>query len=712
MRLTLNKVLLFITAIVSLSGIVLGMIYLTRADKLGFQLLFSLNTGFFAILLACFLIYKILAQKIKSSKMAEIAGDIRIGAHAYLTRQIRTILLFSPILLVIIFGLIGWQDGWKTGLITAITTIIGIFTSLTAAFIGMSVCVRANLRTASSASESKTMPFRLAIMGGSVMGLCITGFSLVVLAILFTIFKDPKPLVGFGFGASLAALFAQIGGGIFTKSADVGADLVGKMEMKIPEDDPRNAAVVADLVGDNVGDCAGRGADLLQTFADDIVTGVIVALATVVATQGKFGVGAVFFPLILKSVGVLSSCIGILFTGLWNGKAKFTTRFNIGLWVSIVLSIISGFLVAVYVIGDIRIGYGIMFGVLVTTVASISTSYYAGISGKPVHQMATASKRGAALNLITGLGHGLQSPFITIVVIVLGIIFSYNISGGMLIGIVGINIGTDLLITFIMAADAFGPIVDNAAGIASMAKEPEEVVDSLSSLDSVGNTMKAVTKAYAMASGTITAFVIFATFFTQTRIDSFRISEPFALGFLFIGIALPYLVSSMVIQSTARGAIHMVDEIRRQFRENPLIMKGRAKPDYARCVDITTKNALREMILPGSVSVLVPVLVGFAINAILPGQGPMALGALMIGAVASSALLGPFFNNVGTAFDNAKKLVEETHGAKGTFQHQAAVVGDTVGDPLKDVAGPSVLIFMKLMGMAALLIAPLLVSGA
>ncbi len=708
MKLSLNKTLLIAAAVISLSGIILGSIFLPQADKLGFQLLFSLNTGLFAILLASFLIYRILSQKIISNKMAEIASDIRIGANAYLARQIRTILIISPVLLLLVFGLVTWQTTWQNGLMTAITTIIGIVTSLTAAFIGMSICVRANLRTACSASESKSMPFRLAIMGGSVMGLCITGFSLVVLAILFTIFKQPGPLIGFGFGASLAALFAQIGGGIFTKSADVGADLVGKMEMNIPEDDPRNAAVVADLVGDNVGDCAGRGADLMQTFADDIVTGVIVALATVIATQGKFGVGAVFFPLILKSVGVLSSCVGILFTGLWNGKAKFTTRFNIGLWVSIVLSIISGFLVSHFIIGDIRIGVAIMLGVIVTTVASLSTSYYAGIGGKPVKQMAAASKRGAALNLITGLGYGLQSPFITIVVIVLAIILAYNFSGGLLVAIVGVNIGTDLLITFIMAADAFGPIVDNAAGIASMAKAPEDVVDSLSALDSVGNTMKAVTKAYAMSSGTVTAFVIFATFFSETGIQYFKISEPFALGFLFIGISLPYLISSMTIQATARGAMRMVDEIRRQFTANPLIMKGKAKPDYARCVDITTKHALREMILPGAISVFVPILVGIIVSTIDRSKGPVALGALMIGAVASSALLGPFFNNVGTAFDNAKKLVEETHGSKGTFQHQAAVIGDTVGDPLKDVAGPSVLIFMKLMGMAALLIAPLI----
>lgn len=709
MVLTKRKVILYVVVILCISGVISGVIFLPRVNKLGFSVLFSLNTGLLAILLASFFIYKILNQKIVSNKMAEIAGDIRTGANTYLFRQIRTILLFSPVFLITIFLLIGWQTDWKNGLITAVTTLIGIVTSLTAAFVGMSVCVRANLRTASSAEESKTKPFRLAVMGGSVMGLCITGLTLIVLAILFIIFGKPEPLIGFGFGASLAALFAQIGGGIYTKSADVGADLVGKVEKNIPEDDPRNAAVIADLVGDNVGDCAGRGADLMQTFADDIVTGVIVAIATFYAYGSKFGVMAIYFPLILKSVGVIASSIGILATWLWDGKAKFTTRFNVGLWVSIILSTIGGFIISLTVIGDWKMGVAIMLGVTVTTVASLSTSYYAGINGKPVHEMAEASKRGAALNLITGLGYGLQSPFITILIVVFAIIFAYNFSGGMLVAIVGVNIGTDLLITFIMTADAFGPIVDNASGIASMAKAREDVVESLSSLDAVGNTMKAVTKAYAMVSGTVTAFVIFATFFAITRIDSLVIKDPFALGILFFGVSLPYLISSMVIKSVAKTAQKMVDEIRRQFNANPLIMEGKAKPDYARCVDISTKNSLREMILPGLVSVLLPVLVGFGVNMLEHGKGPVAVGAMMIGAVASSALLGPFFNNVGTAFDNAKKLVEEVKGAKGTFQHAAAVVGDTVGDPLKDVAGPSVLIFMKLMGMVALLIAPMLI---
>lgn len=679
---------------------------MTRINKLGFQLVFALTVGFVAIFLATLFIYRILNQKVTSSKMFEIAMDIRKGANTYLLRQIKTILFFTPVLIIVILFLIGWQSGWKTGIQTAVTTLIGIVTSLTAAFIGMSICVRANLRTASSAAESPNLPFRLAILGGSVMGLCITGLCLVVLAILFMVFKSPEPLIGFGFGASLAALFAQVGGGIFTKSADVGADLVGKVELNIPEDDPRNAAVIADLVGDNVGDCAGRGADLMQTFSDDIVTGVLVALL-VLGRYPNFGINAVYFPLILKSVGVLASIFGIFVTWISNGKSSFTKRFNYGIWTTIAISAVGGFLVAKYIIGDIRMGIPILLGLVITTVASLSTSYYAGTTGKPVKNMAEASKRGAALNIITGLGYGLQSPFITIIVVIFCIIAAYNMKDGMLLALIGVNIGTDLLITFIMAADAFGPIVDNASGIASMAKEDIEVVESLSSLDSVGNTMKAVTKAYAMVSGTITAFIIFATYFTVTNIGFLDIQSPFALGFLFIGISLPYLISSMTIQSTARGAMKMVDEIRRQFDANPLIMKGKVKPDYAKCVDISTTNALKEMILPGLLSILAPVIVGFGIGR---ANGPVALGALMIGAVASSALLGPFFNNLGTAFDNAKKLVEETRGAKGTFQHAAAVVGDTVGDPLKDVAGPSILIFMKLLGMTALLIAPILIK--
>ncbi len=648
----------------------------------------SLVCGVLGIALAVVFILKITRRPILATHMQIVADDIRISASAYLNRQIRTVLLVTPFFAALLYFILGWQ--------AAVTAIMGVLTSLLAAYVGMSVSVRTNLQTADVAREGKSSPFRVALYGGSVMGLCITGFSLVVLSILFSIFKTPESMIGFAFGGGLAALFAQIGGGIFTKSADVGADLVGKIEANIPEDDPRNAAVIADLVGDNVGDCAGRGADLFQTFSDDLVTGSIVAIAMI----SIYGSRAAFFPFLLQSAGLFASTAGIFASREWKRGMNPTTQFNIGLAVSSILSIGIALLLSRLLLNDWIVGIGATLGVLITTVASVSTRYYAGMDGKPVKDIAIASKRGAALNLITGLGYGLQSPVFPVIVLVAVIISIYTFSNGNLLALVGVNIGTDLLITYIMAADAFGPIVDNAAGIAGMSNESEGVISQLARLDSVGNTMKAITKAYAMISGTITAFVIFLTFYKSAGITSIDVTTPFNLGFLFIGVSLPFLVSSLVIGSTAKTAQLMVDEVRKQFHLNPKIMEGQAKPDYSHCVDIATGNALKEMILPSAVSILVPIAVGYFF-------GMNALGAVLVGSVACSALLGPFFNNVGTAFDNAKKVIEDQTGMKGTPEHIAAVTGDTVGDPLKDVAGPSILIFMKLVGMTALLIVPL-----
>jgi len=650
---------------------------------------YSIIVGIFAIILSSVFALIISRRKISSSKMAEVAGDIKIGANAYLRRQIRTILLFTIILFLFLWLILG--------LAPAITAVLGMLTSLASAYVGMSICVKANVATADIASESNTKSFLTAVWGGSVMGFCVTGFSLVVLSILFLIFNDPKMLVGFGFGASLAALFSQIGGGIFTKSADIGADLVGKVEENMPEDDPRNAAVIADLVGDNVGDCAGRGADLFQTFSDDIITGTIVAVALI----PRFGLKVVYFPILLQAVGVVCCALGVLATREWVKGLKKETIFNIGLFLSAFLSIIGSFFLIRYLLGNIPIWIAASLGVATTLVAAVSTRHYAGMDDRPVRNIALASKRGPALNLITGLAYGLRSPLASIIMIVSSIIFSYHFSGGMLLAIVAVNIGSDLLIAYIMAADTFGPIVDNAAGIAQMSKATDEVVNSLSSLDAVGNTMKATTKAYAMSSGTVTAFVIFATFFTMTKVKALDVVDPYSLGFLLLGVSLSFLISSLTIGSTAKTAVKIVDEVRRQFKEIKGLLEGTAKPDYARCVDIATKNALREMFLPGIISIGAPFFVGLVF-------GASALGALLIGAVSSAALLGPFFNNVGTAFDNAKKLIENNPENKGTFAHAAAVVGDTVGDSLKDVAGPALLIFMKLIGMSALLVAPLL----
>ena len=649
----------------------------------------SMVSGLLGVALAAYFILRITLREVQTTSMIEVASDIRHGAETYLRRQIRTILLVTPFFAALLWWILDWK--------VALTALFGVATSLLASYIGMSVSVRTNLQTADIANEGKGSPFRTALFGGSVMGFCITGLSLIVLSVLFSIFKEPHALIGFAFGGGLAALFAQIGGGIFTKSADIGADLVGKIEANIPEDDPRNAAVIADLVGDNVGDCAGRGADLFQTFSDDLVTGSIVAIAM----ASVYGLKGIYFPFLMQSAGIIASALGIFASREWKPGMPPSTQFNVGLLVSSVFSIIGALGISLWLLDSWVIGIASTLGVLITAVASLSTRYYAGMEGAPVRDIAKASSRGAALNLITGIAYGLQSPVLPVIALMGVVVGIYSLSGNSLLALVGVNIGTDLLITFIMAADAFGPIVDNAAGIAGMSNAARGVVDKLSRLDSVGNTMKAITKAYAMISGTVTAFVIFLTFYKLAGIDSIDVTTPFNLSFLFIGVSIPFMISSLVIGSTAKTAVKMVDEVRDQFEKNPDIIKGTTKPDYSHCIDIATSNALREMILPSAISILVPIGIGFAF-------GMNALGAVLVGSVACSALLGPFFNNTGTAFDNAKKTVENMELSRGTPEHIAAVIGDTVGDSLKDVAGPSTLIFMKLIGMASLLIVPLL----
>ncbi len=655
--------------------------------------LLPLLSGLIGVGAAGALFWKLRRNVVRSARMAEIAGAIALGVRTYLARQFRTILIITPLLAVVV-GLVFEPRPW-----VAVTFLLGVATSLGTAFLGMNAAVRANVKTAEEATSSPEKAFFTAVLGGSVMGFSIIGFSLLVLTILYLVFRNPAPLIGFGFGASLAALFAQIGGGIYTKSADVGADLVGKVEKNIPEDDPRNPAVVADLVGDNVGDCAGRGSDLFESFSDDIITGTIVATLYV----SQFGAIVLFLPLVLQSVGLLASLVGVFSMRLF-ARHSPNAAFNLGMAVTSVLATLGCLLTALLVLhndGGIRdaltIFLGAFLGIVTMLVASFFTRYYAGGESRPVRQIAAASKRGVALSLITGLGYGLQSPLASIVMITVAVSVAFLVSGGSLLAVIAVNIGTDMLIGYIMTADAFGPISDNASGIAEMSKAGRQTVRALSALDAVGNTMKATTKAYAMASGTVTAFVIFSTFFTQVKLPWIEVSTPFSLAFLFLGIALPYLISSLVMGATAKTAQQMVDEVRRQFREIKGLMEGRTKPDYAACVDIATRHALREMILPGAISVAIPAAIGLIF-------GAWALGAFLVGAVLSAALLGPFFNNTGTAFDNAKKRIED-QGLKGTPEHAAAVSADTIGDPMKDVAGPSLLIFMKLVGMAALLIA-------
>jgi K(+)-stimulated pyrophosphate-energized sodium pump len=653
------------------------------------SLLFIFLAGMIAILVASFFARWVIKQDPGTQRMQQISSYIIIGTNTYLKRQLRTIVLVVPWLALIFLFLFNW--------FTSLAFIFGVFLSLFAGYVGMSVAVRANVRTASAARSSSAGAFRISFLGGAVMGLAVPGISLVALLLLFLLFNDVEALVGFGFGASLAALFAQIGGGIFTKSADIGADLVGKIEMEIPEDDPRNPAVVADLVGDNVGDCAGRGSDMFQTFSGDVITGMLMG----VLFLSQYGARGIIFPVILEAMGVLASIFAMVSVRQWK-RISATGSLVIGLVTAAGLSLAGLFFLSTMFLDDILLFFAGCLGVAAMLVCISISLYYTTLGRGPVHHIAESSQAGPALNLITGIATGFGTPLFPMIAVLAAVVGSYVVTGQSLYGLVITNIATDFALAFIMASDAFGPIADNAEGIAEMSGISGEAFETLNNLDAVGNTMKAATKGYAMASGTVTSFLIFATYFATANISFVSVDSPFAVAALFLGVILPLPLVSLTIRATAGGAFKMVDEVRLQFKEKIGLKEGRVDPDYARCIDIATKNALSKMISPGIIVIVTPIVVGVFF-------GPIALGMLLIGATASAAMLGFFFNNTGAMLDNAKKLIEGgLYGGPKSETHKATVVGDTVGDPLKDVAGPSVLIFMKLIGLTALLVLPLL----
>ncbi len=649
-------------------------------------------TGLLAMAVMAYLAYSIIREPVEDDHMLSIASSIEEGAKAFIRRQYRTIILFSLLISTILW--IFTRDPRYVG-----SFLSGVFLSLLSAYIGMVVAVRANVRTAYAAMSSPSKAFSTAFRGGGIMGLSVTGLSLLGVSTLVWLFRDPAPLIAFGFGSSLSALFAQLGGGIFTKAADIGADLVGKIEHKIPEDDPRNPAVIADQVGDNVGDCAGRGSDLFESISDDYVTAMLLGSLLL----HPLGRDSALFPLALGVVGVSSTIIGILITRRWRG-IKPMTSFNISLIVTVALCSIGALISSILLLGDMRIFYSVLSGMVTMLIIGLVSQHYLGLERFPVRNVARSSEYGAAINIITGLSYALQSPFIPILLVLLSILFSYHITGGSLYGIVGANLGTDLATGIIMSGDAFGPISDNAAGIAEMAGTGRKSLEALSELDSMGNTTKAYTKAFAAASGAFSSVVILVTFneMTGVRLEAFSVDPSFIVGVLLGGV-LPFLFSSYAIGATARTAYRVVEEVRRQFREHPGILEGRERPDYSRCVDIATRYALYQMPLPGLLGIAAPMIVGLLL-------GKYALSAMLLGALTSSSILSPFFTFGGGIWDNAKKHIEREFWMKGTPTHAAAVTGDTVGDPLKDVAGPSLNIFMKLMNMAALLIVPIIIS--
>lgn len=641
-----------------------------------------------------YLTLNIIRENVDNIDMVNIANYIKEAANAFIKRHYSAI--FASILIITVLLMV-----FNVKLV--LPFIFGAFSSILAAYIGLRVAVEANVRTAYLATKSPIKAFKLAFSGGSVVGLSIVSLSLIGVGILYLVFQDVNCLVGFGFGASLSALFTQLGGGIFTKAADISADLVGKIEHRIPEDDPRNPAVIADQVGDIVGDCAGRGSDLFESISDDYVTALI--LCSFIAN--KFGVNALAFPMLLGASGILSSLIGIFFVRSYS-RGSLSRVFNFGLILSSIFYIIGSLVVPMLTFNDIRFAYeislSIISGLIVSLIVCFIVQYYTGFGSIPVRNVAESSKRGAALNILTGLSYALQSPFLPIIMVSLAFILSYIITNGSIYGILGANLGTDLAVGFIMSSDAFGPICDNAAGIAEMSGT-KVFNGGLDELDALGNTMKAYTKAFASASGMFSTLIIFMTYSEIVGfwdVDFKFLSPIFVVGLL-IGASLPFLFSSLTVGATSKTALELVDIIRKQFKEKPDIIEGKAKPDYAKCVDVAMKLSLKRMMLPGILTILSPIVIGLML-------GKYALGAMLLGGLSTSALLSPMFTFGGGLWDNSKKYIEKDFWMKGTPTHEAAVVGDTVGDPLKDVAGPSLNVFMKLINMIALILASLFSS--
>ncbi|MBI4017529.1 MAG: sodium-translocating pyrophosphatase [Candidatus Aenigmarchaeota archaeon] len=643
------------------------------------MLIFAFGAAVLSLMFAAFLSIGILRLNPGNAKMVEIARAIHEGSMAYLWRQYKVVSVFAVVLAVVL---------WFTlGAVASGGFLLGAFLSALAGFIGMNISVRANTRTAQAAFGGLNSALAVAFRGGSVTGLSVVGLGLLGVAVMYAVTGSPLAMTGFAFGASLISLFARVGGGIYTKAADVGADLVGKVEAGIPEDDPRNPAVIADNVGDNVGDCAGMAADLFETYAVTIIAAMILGM--------QLGTEHVIYPLMLGSAAIVASIVGTFFVRA-RGKEIMNALYA-GLLVSAALSAVAFYFITRAYVG-MPLFYASLVGLFVAVALNVVTDYYTSKKYSPVANIVAASETGAGTNVIAGLGVGMKSTAAPVLIIAAGILLAFHFGGIYGVAIAGVAMLS--LTGIIVAIDSYGPITDNAGGIAEMAGLPKRVRNVTDPLDAVGNTTKAVTKGYAIGSAALATLALFAAYVEEiTKAGAsltLSLTDPRVLVGLFIGGMIPFLFSSYLMNAVGVAAKEIVKEVRRQFKTMP-IMKGRAKPDYARCVSIVTAAAQRELVIPGLIAVASPLVVGFVL-------GPRALGGLLIGSVVSGLLLAIEMTTGGAAWDNAKKYIEAS-GAKGSDAHKAAVVGDTVGDPLKDTAGPAINPLIKVMNIVALLFA-------